>query len=704
MYRKLNLLLLFVALCSFSALQAATITFTGGGDGTTWEDPANWDTGTVPGFGDRAVIEGTSTVTLSSYRSINSLRVRMDAELTITPTGTLVVNELDPPGSAVIIRGMANVINNGSLVVLNSPQNGIELFNGGDLYNYGFVNVVNSNLENIFMYNNANIYNHNVMFIQGGGDDALDMEDNAEYFNYGTLNIDDYDTEGIDMDDNANFINDGTLNITNGDDNDAIDMDDDDTYFENNGMLNISVVINRGEGIEVDDGLFYNSGTGTVNISGVTGDGVYIQSDGEVINDGTMSVSINSGDTSDNAVELECSGFLENNNILNIWNNGSTDAIELECSTSELVNETCGVINILTNSKIDIQSTGNFDNLGVLATIFTGTNTNFGTLSNDGKIIDPDGFMVSPNAVVGAGTITTQGVIPATSDCDLNIGSIGCGGTTVYDAGADEYTQTSTNCVYGPNYMSDQLSYAFRTMCGNGEIIAHLASFSGQGWAGIAMRESTAAGSKKVQLMLSPPLALARREVRVSTNGTAFPQQFPAYNSTWLRIQRVGYSFRMFVSQNGYAWQFIGMTNVLMSDCIEVGLVSTNYNYVGSSSTAVFDNVFITAAAPLAAEEEIGDDLHVEFENATDNESISVYPNPTNGKINIEVMSERDELVDIQVINALGQPVKSLSLNPTETFRAEVDLSGMPAGMYSVHFQKADGETHVERVVLSANE
>lgn len=703
MNRKLNLLLLLFALCSFSALQAAIITFTGGGDGTTWEDPANWDTGTVPGFGDRAVIEGTSTVTLSSNRSINSLRVRMDAVLTINPTGVLIVNELEPMNSAIIIRGMANVINNGSLVVLNSPLNGIELFNGGDLYNYGFVNVVNSTYENIFMYDNSNIYNYNIMFIQGGSDDALDMEDNAEYFNYGTLNIDDYEYEGIDMDDNSDFYNSGTLNITNGDDNDAIDMDDDDTYFENSGMLNISTVINRGEGLEVDDGEFYNTPTGTVNIVGVTGDGVYIQDDGEVINEGTLSVSINPGDVSDNAIELECDGTFENYNVVNIYNNGSTDAIELECSSSEFDNEDCGVVNILTNSKIDIQSSGDFWNDGVIATVFTGTNTNFGTLDNDGKIIAPAGFMISPNAVSGGGTITTQGNIPATSDCDLNIGAIGCGGTTVYDAGANTYTQTSTNCVYSPNYMSDQLSYAFRTMCGNGEIIAHLASFSGQGWAGVAMRETTAAGSKKVQLMLSPPLALARREVRVSTNGPAFPQQFPSFNSTWLRIQRVGYSFRMYVSQNGSYWQLVGTTNVLMSDCIEVGLVSTNYNYVGSSSTAVFDNVFITAAAPLAAEVDNVDDIHVDFET-TAGESIAVYPNPTNGKINIEVISDRDELVDIQVINALGQPVKNLSLNPSETFREEVDLSGLPVGMYYVHFQKADGKVHVERVILNGND
>ena len=83
----------------------------------------------------------------------------------------------------------------------------------------------------------------------------------------------------------------------------------------------------------------------------------------------------------------------------------------------------------------------------------------------------------------------------------------------------------------------------------------------------------------------------------------------------------------------------IGMSNVMMGNCIEVGLVSTNYNVNSGSSTAVFDNVFITAAAPLTAEIDNVDDIQVDFET-TAGESIAVYPNPTNGKINIEVISQ----------------------------------------------------------------
>lgn len=47
--------------------------------------------------------------------------------------------------------------------------------------------------------------------------------------------------------------------------------------------------------------------------------------------------------------------------------------------------------------------------------------------------------------------------------------------------------------------MSDELASAQRQLCGNGTITARVTSISGSalGWAGVTMRESNAAGSKK---------------------------------------------------------------------------------------------------------------------------------------------------------------------------------------------------------------
>ena len=47
------------------ALSAATRTWTGGGDGATWTDPANWG-GTVPTVGDKASFAPADTLAINS--------------------------------------------------------------------------------------------------------------------------------------------------------------------------------------------------------------------------------------------------------------------------------------------------------------------------------------------------------------------------------------------------------------------------------------------------------------------------------------------------------------------------------------------------------------------------------------------------------------------------------------------------------------
>ena len=52
---------------------AATITWTGGGDGISWSDGANWNTGSAPSATDDVLIDTADTVNISSPTTINSL-------------------------------------------------------------------------------------------------------------------------------------------------------------------------------------------------------------------------------------------------------------------------------------------------------------------------------------------------------------------------------------------------------------------------------------------------------------------------------------------------------------------------------------------------------------------------------------------------------------------------------------------------------
>ncbi len=67
---------------------AGTVNWTGGGDGTSWGDPNNWDAG-VPGAGDDAILEPGSDLTLSlgSNRTINSIDLRFNKNITVDTAG-----------------------------------------------------------------------------------------------------------------------------------------------------------------------------------------------------------------------------------------------------------------------------------------------------------------------------------------------------------------------------------------------------------------------------------------------------------------------------------------------------------------------------------------------------------------------------------------------------------------------------------------
>jgi hypothetical protein len=108
------------------------------------------------------------------------------------------------------------------------------------------------------------------------------------------------------------------------------------------------------------------------------------------------------------------------------------------------------------------------------------------------------------------------------------------------------------------------------------------------------MRESNAPGAKKAQLMTNLS-QFHRREFRTAANGQAQPQQFASNGRYWLRIVRAGNQFTMYVSANGMSWFPIGAQNIVMGNCIQMGLVATNYT-ANSTVTATFANVSFTGS------------------------------------------------------------------------------------------------------------
>ena len=80
--------------------------------------------------------------------------------------------------------------------------------------------------------------------------------------------------------------------------------------------------------------------------------------------------------------------------------------------------------------------------------------------------------------------------------------------------------------------------------------------------------------------------------------------------------------------------------------------------------------------------------------------SFNMYPNPTDGKVNMSLTLVQPEDVTVEWYNAIGERVLGTSFDKAQTINHSFDLSSMAAGVYYARIQYA-GQTNVERVVLN---
>ena len=91
MYRQKHLALILVLLVfsSFHYIMAQSV-WDGGGDGTSWNDPINWNTDVAPALGAEVVFNRSATVTLTGTGT-----AMPPAKLTITGPTTRVDFDMD---------------------------------------------------------------------------------------------------------------------------------------------------------------------------------------------------------------------------------------------------------------------------------------------------------------------------------------------------------------------------------------------------------------------------------------------------------------------------------------------------------------------------------------------------------------------------------------------------------------------------------
>lgn len=272
---------------------------------------------------------------------------------------------------------------------------------------------------------------------------------------------------------------------------------------------------------------------------------------------------------------------------------------------------------------------------------------------------------------------------------NANIGN--ANGSAIYKPCTSNGQFTLTSTGFSGN--NDLQHAAWRSLCGNGSITAHVASVSNGGWAGVEVRENAMPGSKKIALKTQLN-AFARRVLRTTTNGVAQNQQFPLQpGHDWLRITRAGNSFQLLTSMDGVVWQPVGaVVNLVLPNCVQIGLFAESVN-VNTTTTAIFDNVMVFGGiAPLATP---GNAL---LEAAAPD--LQVYPNPAVDEITVNLKAYENRAVRLELYDIQGKVLEVVEVNTAETTTERLNLAHYHNGIYLIRAQSEGLPDATKRVVV----
>jgi phosphatidylserine/phosphatidylglycerophosphate/cardiolipin synthase-like enzyme/uncharacterized protein (DUF2141 family) len=181
-----------------------------------------------------------------------------------------------------------------------------------------------------------------------------------------------------------------------------------------------------------------------------------------------------------------------------------------------------------------------------------------------------------------------------------DIGATGATGNATFANGTFTVTGAGAD-VWGT---ADALHYAYRTLAGDGTIVARVASIQNvNDWtkAGVMIRNSlspsAAQGFMLVASSATKGVPFQRRPVDGGTSMSTSGSQSTA--PRWVKLVRAGNLITGYESGNGTTWTLVGSDTFTMGTTVLVGL-GVSSHVTGTNATATFDNVTVTAATPPA--------------------------------------------------------------------------------------------------------
>jgi hypothetical protein len=172
-----------------------------------------------------------------------------------------------------------------------------------------------------------------------------------------------------------------------------------------------------------------------------------------------------------------------------------------------------------------------------------------------------------------------------------DIGAVGATGTSCYSGGTFTIEGSGAD-IWGS---TDEFRFVYRTLTGDGYIIARVASLENvDAWtkSGVMMRASLAANAAHASFFVSPGKGLAFQR-RVTAGGTTTHTSGGSGSPPqWVGLLRKGNTFGAYRSTNGSSWTLVASQTISMGSTIYVGIPVTSHRD-GTLATATVTGVSV---------------------------------------------------------------------------------------------------------------
>jgi len=686
--------------------------WTGNGDGTSWNDPANWEPAGVPGAG--ALIKIGKDATITGVAPANPAQIKIFKNITVTLDLNLTIGD-GIIGQHAMTIGPGSVVNfgtdgNGRIFTVNTPFNkhAIAVFAGSDgvVINIAKTTVINFPQTQF----GINIYNAS-----------------SQCINNGTIFIDSLVTTGIKM--SGTFINKGTINGTNVKNNGIIVTNGGKFENDTTGVINISV--KGDDGIKLLDGAYFRN-AGNINVQSAPtayyGNCALVlnatNNTANFVNDNYINIS-GSSDTS-RIFLIDTMGVFDNNGTIDFEGPAKDSMVVV---SGKLNNNKNAYFNLLSGGMA-VTATGEFTNTG-LFTIANSDNSLYtkGTSVNKGFYNYASGGAFSK----GLGNITDKGLpavafIDAAGECTVDIAEADY--EWFYNSASLGVAAEDGSFTFPPNSVDSDSVSLTTSLTGVIVTVSNICDDAVKGCDSIPAPVSL--GDKEICFGDDIPALQVQTDTgfvvdwyETQTGGNAFftgLEYVPAVDSPGVytyyvenREESTGcVSTRIPISLTINELPSIAIDSTV---CAEDNKTYTVYFTTDSENTVtastgtvsgntvtgieVGDTVTIVVVSPDSCSVEstvLSPDCSVSTHDLNNDKQLKVYPTIANGyevKVDLSTFEGGDYLIDIINLNGKSMtiPVKGATVN-------KINLSQLQQGMYIVQLTTGTGIYKAKIVIV----